>query len=251
MANFAGKVALVTGAYRGLGLETARQLGMAGATVVVTARSTEKAVRAEEELRDSGIDAHGILLDISSQSDRDSALKHIASVFGRLDILINNAGVWLESPSSSQPPQNVTSMLSGEIVRQIFDVNFFSTVELTQAMLPLIRKSSAGRIVNVSSILGSLTLHSTPSSPIYESKAFAYNASKTALNAFTVHLAHELRSTPIKVNAIHPGWVRSEMGGEDADMDIVEGSKTAVRLAGIDNDGPTGGFFFLNQTLPW
>lgn len=246
-----GKIALVTGAYRGLGLETARQLGVLGATVIVSARNKEKAKAAERELEAKGIDAHGLALDIGVEADRLAAARYIGGEFGRLDILVNNAGVWLESPSSSQHPGNNTSTVSSELLRNVFETNFFATVALTQVMLPLITKSLSGRVVNVSSILASLTLHNDPASPIYESKAFAYNASKTALNAFTVHLAHELRHTNIKVNSVHPGWVRSEMGGDSADMDIVEGSATAVRLASLDSDGPSGGFFFLDRSMAW
>ncbi len=122
---------------------------------------------------------------------------------------------------------------------------------LTQALLPLIRKSPAGRIVNLSSVLGSLTLHSDPKSPIYSMKAFAYDASKTALNAFTVHLAHELRDTAIKVNSAHPGWVKTDMGGKAAPMELAEGGKTSVQLATLADNGPTGGFFHLGEPLPW
>ena len=138
-----------------------------------------------------------------------------------------------------------------EILRKTFETNFFAVVALTQTLLPLIRKSPAGRIVNLSSILGSLTLHSDPSSGIYDMKAFAYDASKTALNAFTVHLAQELRDTPIKVNSAHPGWVKTDMGGAAAPMEVSEGGKTSVQLATLPDDGPTGGYFHLGEPLPW
>jgi NAD(P)-dependent dehydrogenase (short-subunit alcohol dehydrogenase family) len=117
--------------------------------------------------------------------------------------------------------------------------------------LPLLRKSPAGRIDNLSSILGSLAAHSDPSSPIYNMKPFAYDASKTALNAFTVHLAQELKGTPIKVNSAHPGWVKTDMGGSAAPMEVSEGGKTSVMLATLPDDGPTGGYFHLGETLPW
>ncbi len=136
-------------------------------------------------------------------------------------------------------------------LHKTLETNFFAQVALRQTLLPLIRLSPAGRVVNLSSILGSLTLHSTPGSPIYDAKSFAYDASKTALNAFTVHLAHELRNTSIKVNSAHPGWVKTEMGGENAPMEIVDGAKTSVQLAMLPADGPTGGFFFLGERLPW
>jgi len=138
-----------------------------------------------------------------------------------------------------------------DILLETFDTNFFGTVALTQRLLPLLYRAPAGRIVNVSSILGSLTLHSDPASPIYSHKVFAYNASKTALNAFTVHLAHELRKTPIKVNSAHPGWVKTEMGGEGADLDISEGGKTSVWLATLRANGPTGGYFHRKEPIPW
>jgi NAD(P)-dependent dehydrogenase (short-subunit alcohol dehydrogenase family) len=138
-----------------------------------------------------------------------------------------------------------------DLLRQTFETNFFAVVALTQTLLPLIRKSPAGRIVNLSSVLGSLTLHAEPSSGIYASKAFAYDASKTALNAFTVHLAQELRNTKIKVNSAHPGWVKTDMGGADAPLDVVTGAQTSIQLATLPDDGPTGGYFHMGQTLPW
>ncbi|MBV8324333.1 MAG: SDR family NAD(P)-dependent oxidoreductase, partial [Hyphomicrobiales bacterium] len=118
-------------------------------------------------------------------------------------------------------------------------------------LLPLIRRSQAGRIVNVTSIMGSLTLHSDPSSPIYHSSVFAYNTSKAALNSFTVHLAYELRNTSIKVNSAHPGWVKTEMGGENADLEVSEGGRTSAWLATLPEDGPTGGYFHAGEPLPW
>jgi NAD(P)-dependent dehydrogenase (short-subunit alcohol dehydrogenase family) len=143
------------------------------------------------------------------------------------------------------------SNVSFEILRETFEANFFGTVALTQKLLPLVRRAAAGRIVNVSSILGSLTLHSDPSSPVSGSNMFAYNTSKAALNSFTIHLAHELRNTPIKVNSAHPGWVKTEMGGENAELDVSEGGRTSVRLAILSKDGPTGGYFHLGKQLPW
>ena len=137
------------------------------------------------------------------------------------------------------------------MLRETFETNFFAVVALTQTLLPLIRKSDAGRIVNLSSILASLTLHATPNSPIYDAKTFAYDASKSALNAFTIHLAHELRGTKIKVNSAHPGWVKTEMGGDGAQMEIVDGARTSVQLATLPVDGPNGGYFHMGEALPW
>jgi NAD(P)-dependent dehydrogenase (short-subunit alcohol dehydrogenase family) len=138
-----------------------------------------------------------------------------------------------------------------DLLHKVFETNFFSQVALTNVLLPLLKKSSAGRIVNLSSILGSLTLHADPKSPIYDAKSFAYDASKTALNAYTVHLAHELRNTKIKVNSAHPGWVKTDMGGEQAPMELSEGGKTSAALATLPEDGPTGGYFHQGKSLPW
>jgi NAD(P)-dependent dehydrogenase (short-subunit alcohol dehydrogenase family) len=131
------------------------------------------------------------------------------------------------------------------------DTNFFNVVKLTNALLPLIRKSEAGRIVNLSSILGSLGLHADPNSPIYSSKLFAYDVSKTALNAYTIHLAAALAGTNIKVNSAHPGWVKTEMGTDAAPMEIADGAKTSVALALLGTDGPTGKYIHLGKELPW
>ncbi|HWT65988.1 MAG TPA: SDR family NAD(P)-dependent oxidoreductase, partial [Terracidiphilus sp.] len=167
-----------------------------------------------------------------------------------LDILINNAGV---AAGGFPPvgPEHSTGEVPLDTLRRVYETNFFAPVALTQTLLPLIRKSPAGRIVNLSSILGSLALHADPKSPIYQAKSFAYDASKTALNAFTIHLAYELRDTPIKVNSAHPGWVKTDMGGDSAPMELSEGAKTSAALATLPADGPTGGFFHLGQPLPW
>jgi NAD(P)-dependent dehydrogenase (short-subunit alcohol dehydrogenase family) len=167
--------------------------------------------------------------------------------FGRLDILVNNAGVMHGGGFGV----NDTIETSEEVLRKTFDSNFFGVVGLTGALLPLIRNSEAGRIVNVSSILGSLTLHSDPGSPIYASKTFAYGASKSSLNAYTVHLAHALKDTKIKVNSAHPGWVKTDLGSSAAPMEIPEGAKTEVDLALLAEDGRTGGYVHQGKTLPW
>lgn len=164
-----------------------------------------------------------------------------------MDILINNAGILQEDLIGT----NSSVHVSQQVLKQTFQTNLFAIVELTQKLLPLLMQSTAGRIVNLSSIVGSLTLHSLENSPIEPAKAFAYNASKTALNAFTVHLAHELKSTNIKVNSAHPGWVKTELGGPHAPMEINEIFITSVRLATLDNHGPTGGFFHQSESLPW
>ena len=244
------KVAFITGANRGLGVETARILGKQGIVVVIGARDAKKGEATAAMLRDENIKAESLRCDVIKPEDHCSAYDYFERKYGKLDILINNAGISIEGDPSG-PNGNHTSTVSPKILRETFDSNFFAPVALTQTLLPLIRKSSAGRIVNLSSILASLTVHAKPGSPIYDFKAFAYDASKTALNAFTVHLAHELRNTPIKVNSAHPGWVKTDMGGPNAPMEIAEGGKTSAQLATLPADGPTGGFFHLGEPLPW
>jgi NAD(P)-dependent dehydrogenase (short-subunit alcohol dehydrogenase family) len=246
MSNAKGKIALITGANKWIGLETARQLGKLGVTILVGARDLAKGEAAAQELRGDGVDARAIKLDVVSDADRTAAAKLIEKDFGHLDILINNAGVMLDARTGNQ-----TSTTSAKVLHDTFETNFFAVVALTQALIPLLRKSDAGRIVNLSSVLGSSTLHATKGSPIYDAKTFAYDASKTALNSFTIHLAHELQGTKIKVNSAHPGWVKTDMGGEGAQMELVDGAKTSVQLATLGADGPSGGYFHMGETLPW
>ena len=241
------KVALITGANRGLGFETARQLGQKGVSVVVGARKVSDAEAAAAKLKAEGIDAHGIQLDVTKAADRSSAAKYLTQHFGKLDILINNAGIGPEAGFF----QKRTVETSQSELETVFQTNLFSVIYITRELLPLLKKSEAGRIVNLSSVLGSLTLHADPNSPTASVKAFAYDASKTALNAFTIHLADELKGTAIKVNSAHPGWVKTDMGTDAAPMDIPKGAKTSVELALLGPDGPNGRFIHLGQELPW
>jgi NAD(P)-dependent dehydrogenase (short-subunit alcohol dehydrogenase family) len=245
MAN-AKKIALITGANKGLGFEMARQLGQAGVTVVLAARDAQKGEAAAAKLRGEGLDAQFLKLDVTKKEDYPAAVAFLEQKFGRLDILINNAGISAEGLGTGK-----VTATTADVIHRTFETNFFSPVALTQALLPLIRKSDAGRIVNMSSILGSQTLHADPKSPIYDFKSLSYDASKTALNSFTIHLAHELKDTKIKVNSAHPGWVKTDMGTDAAPMEIPEGAKTGVALALLGDDGPTGGFFHLGKPLPW
>jgi NAD(P)-dependent dehydrogenase (short-subunit alcohol dehydrogenase family) len=240
------KVALISGANKGIGLETARQLGKQGITVLLGARDAAKGEAAAEQLKKEGIDARAIKLDVVNAADIKTAAELVEKEFGKLDILINNAGVMLE-----QMGGNTTTTVSEDALRKTFETNFFSVIAVTNAFLPLLKKSDAGRIVNVSSILASLGLHATEGSPIYEAKSFAYNSSKAAQNAYTIHLAHELKGTKIKVNSAHPGWVKTDMGTDAAPMEIVDGAKTEVELATLGPDGPTGGYFHLGEAITW
>jgi NAD(P)-dependent dehydrogenase (short-subunit alcohol dehydrogenase family) len=192
-----------------------------------------------------------VLLDLTKPDTFTDLASFIETNYGRLDALINNAGIALDWDYQAD---NVPV----ELIRQTFEVNFFGMVQLTQILLPLIRQSPAGRIVNQSSRLGSLTLHSRRGTDMDSLKAFAYDTSKAAINSFTVHLAHALRDTPIKVNSAHLGVVKTAINAtvvRNADsvsmLDTAEGATTAVELATLGSDGPTGGFFHRGERLPW
>jgi NAD(P)-dependent dehydrogenase (short-subunit alcohol dehydrogenase family) len=247
------KVAFITGANRGIGLETARGLGALGVAVVIGSRDEGKGRAAAEALRAEGnARVEAVRFDVTRPEDHGEVARFLEGRYGKLDILVNNAGVALEDADFGAPEGfNTTLTVPPEVLRQVFETNFFAVVALTRALLPLVRKAPAGRIVNLSSVLGSLALHADPQSEIYDKKAFAYDASKTALNAFTIHLAQALEGTRIKVNSAHPGWVKTEMGGQAAPMEVAEGGKTSVMLATLPEDGPTGGYFHLGQKLPW
>ena len=242
------KIALITGANRGIGFETARQLGKQGIKVLIGARSEEKGLEAESTLKNEGIDAEFIKFDVDDPKTHESAAKFIDATYGKLDILINNAGILLESNNGT--PAAPASEISQELLRKTFETNFFNTIAVTQKFVPLLKRSDAGRIVFLSSGLGSLTWHSDPKSPIYDYKLPAYDISKTALNGYAVHLAYELRDTPIKVNAAHPGSVVTDMNAY-GDIPVEEGAKTSVALATLPADGYSGKFIYLGNELPW
>jgi NAD(P)-dependent dehydrogenase (short-subunit alcohol dehydrogenase family) len=241
------RIALVTGANRGLGFETSRQLAQYGILVLMGSRSARRGRSAVRTLRDAGLSVEFIQLDVTKPDQIRKAAAAIRKRFGKLDIMVNNAGI---AESEDQRSANSTGTISPRSLRQTFDTNFFGLVELTQQLLPLIEKSPGGRIVNVSSILGSLTIHSKePGRGSY--KPFAYDTSKTAVNSFTIHLAAALSGTGIKVNSAHPGWVRTDMGGPRAPLSPADGARTAVRLATLGPDGPMGKFLHGEEELPW
>ncbi|WP_434211995.1 SDR family oxidoreductase [[Pseudomonas] boreopolis] len=243
--NDNNKIALVTGATRGIGLETVRQLAEAGVHTLLAGRKRDDAVAAALKLQAEGLPVEAIQLDVVDEISIAAAVGTVEQRHGRLDILVNNAGIVLDELGRKPSEQTL------DVWRRTFDTNVFAVVAVTRAFLPLLRRSQAGRIVNVSSILGSNTLHSDPSSPIYDFKVPAYNASKSALNAWTVQLAYELRDTPIKVNAIHPGYVKTDMNGGQGELSVEDGARSSVQMALVGSDGPNGSFTHMGQVLPW
>ena len=240
------KIAVITGANKGIGFETARQLAAQHQAIVfLGARDMSKGESAAAKLREEGLDARPLLLDVTDEATIRRAAEAVGREFGRLDILVNNAGVMLDDQKKKVSEQTL------DVWRKTFDANVFGLVAVTQAFLPLLFKSEAGRIVNLSSILGSITLHADPQSPVYDMKVPAYNCSKAAINAYTVQLAYELKDANVKVNAAHPGWVKTDLGGEEAPMEIVDGAKTSVALATLDATGPSGSYLHMGKVLPW
>ena len=248
--NDTNKIALVTGATRGIGFETVRQLAQAGVHVLLAGRDRNRAVDAALKLQGEGLQVEAIALDVTDAASIEAAALEVERKHGRLDILVNNAGIIADDASKGVSGQSLATW------RKTFDTNLFGVIETTQAFLPLIRKSHAGRIVNVSSLLGSISEHQNPASFIYEFKGVpSYNVSKSAVNAWTVHLAHELKDSGIKVNTIHPGYVKTDMNKagdvQNGELDVADGARTSVRMALIADDGPTGGYYYFDQVLPW
>ncbi|WP_277043207.1 SDR family NAD(P)-dependent oxidoreductase, partial [Caballeronia mineralivorans] len=225
------RVTLVTGGARGLGLATARALAEAGCAVVIGTRDKTLGEAAALSLRKDGLQAESVVLDVINPAHRRQVVDYLAQTYGRLDSLVNNAGVWLDDAADAAVFSNTTATIAERTVRDTFEVNFFAPLLLTQALVPLLVKSTAGRIVNVSSNLASNALHSDSSSAAWNTKPFAYSASKAALNSLTTHLAHALRDTSVKVNSVHPGWVRTTMGGLDAPLEDSEGCRSSVMFA--------------------
>ncbi|BBA96370.1 putative short chain dehydrogenase [Actinacidiphila reveromycinica] len=243
-AKVTGKVALVTGANKGIGYETARQLGERGALVLVGARDEVRGERAADALAALGVSAVPLRLDVTDPVSVAEAAAGIERHHGRLDILVNNAGV---AGGFTGAPSQATA----DDLRAVYETNVFGVVTVTNAMLPLLRRSPAGRVVNMSSHIGSLTLHADPDSPVASVNMIAYQSSKTALNALTLAYAKELRDTPVKVNAAHPGVVATDINHHRGGRTPAQGAVIAVRLALLDADGPTGASLSEDGPVPW
>ncbi len=238
------RIALITGANKGIGFEIARQLGQRGATVMVGARNPKKGVEAAGRLKDESIDARFVLLDVTNEGTIATAAREVEELFGKLDVLVNNAGIQIDS---GLKPSEVPL----DELRRTYETNVFGPVAVTQAFLPLLKKSQAGRIVNVSTGLGSLAQNRDPNYEFFAVKHLAYNSSKTALNAITVQFAHELKDTPIKVNAADPGYTATDFNNYKGAGTVEQGATIVVRLATLEKGGPTGGFFNEAGPLPW
>jgi NAD(P)-dependent dehydrogenase (short-subunit alcohol dehydrogenase family) len=244
----APRIALVTGANRGIGLAVATQLGRLGHRVLVGARDAERGEQAAAELVAEGLDAVALAIDVADDASVAAASAAIEHAQGRLDVLVNNAGIKLEA--SPSPPSTARI----EEVRATFEINVLGTIRVTLAMLGLLRRSDAPRIVNLSSSLGSLTLATTPGSPQGLRPLLGYGVSKSAVNAVTVQFANELRDTAFKINAADPGYTRTAMTeGRSRPTDRLPAVAAAVvvRLATLPDEGPTGGFFDDHGEVPW
>lgn len=230
------RIVLVTGANKGIGREIARQMATQGHSIWLGCRDESRGRQAEADLRAEGHDVQFVQIDVTDAASVSAAVTHIEAASDRLDVLVNNVGIG--GGLASQPSdESVDDMLP------MFETNLFGTIRVTQAFLPLLRRSDGARIVMMSSGLGSISLTGDMKAPIWNIGATGYSASKTALNMFTVKLAKELLADGIKVNAACPGSVATDMGGEFAPRTVEQGAAVAVRLATLDWMGPTGGFF--------
>jgi NAD(P)-dependent dehydrogenase (short-subunit alcohol dehydrogenase family) len=243
MAN--SKIALVTGANKGIGFEIARQLGEQKLTVVIAARDVKKATAAANQLKSSGIDAHSVTLDVTDPASVTAAVKWLDGKFGKLDVLINNAGISSEFATGTKP-----SELSLETFKSTYETNVFGIFTVLKSFLPLLRKSDSARVINQSSTLGSLGVLSDSTSPFYGVNLLAYNSSKTAVNGITLAFSKELSADRISVNSVCPGWVKTDMGGDGAPRTVEQGAAIAVKLATMSNP-PTGKYLDDAGEIRW
>ncbi|MEI9976982.1 MAG: SDR family oxidoreductase [Ignavibacteriota bacterium] len=244
MQSTTKKIALITGANKGIGLEVAHQLAASGCTVLLGARNQALGEQAAAKLAAESLDVRYLAIDLTVPATIAAAAKRIATGFGHLDILVNNAGIIV---AGDGPPATATL----DSIESIFRVNFLGTVAVTQAMLPLLRKAPSARIVNVSSGLGSLTQNNDPEWPYAIHKYLGYSASKAALNMLTVQLAYELRDTAVKVNSADPGYTATDLNGYQGPQTIPEGAAEAIRLALLPDDGPSGTYSNSQGIVPW
>jgi NAD(P)-dependent dehydrogenase (short-subunit alcohol dehydrogenase family) len=244
-------IALITGANRGLGFETARLLGQSGDKVIIGARDVAAGRSAAETLCAEQIDAEAVALDVNRPDSVRAAAAEVDRRHGRVDILVNNAGILPEATTAVSPDGIVDS----ELFERTFETNVFGAVRVVQHFLPLLRRSQAGRIVNVSSTMGSFADQLDPQSPYYGVVLPAYQGSKAALNGLTIALAKRLNDTPIKVTSVCPGWLQTDLGGPDnraaAPMTAHEGAQIVVATACAPDDAPSGRFIDRSGAVAW
>ena len=247
-------IALITGANKGIGFETARLLAQRGATVLLGARDETLGQKAAQTLRDTGADAQFVHLDVIDGASIAAAAELIEHAHGKLDILVNNAAI-ARGDGTGRPSETKL-----ETLRAVYETNVFGVVAVTNAMLPLLRRAPAARIVNVSSEVGSITSMTDPDSPMWPMASVPYPSSKTALNMVTAMYAKELRDTPIKVNAANPGYCATDLNRHSGFRTAEQGAEISVHLATLPDDGPTGvlwGYVWTtdgthrNDVLPW
>lgn len=238
------RTALVTGANKGIGFEIARQLAQKDITVLIGARDQDRGITASEQLQSEGLDVHFILLDVIRATSIEAAIGKIKDDFRRLDILVNNAGIMIDSQSGILE-------LDPVVFQNTLETNAIGPLLLSQACVRIMKANGYGRIVNMASTLGSLTEMANPNSSHAAVYSPAYRLSKTLLNGITVILAKELSGTNILVNSACPGWVRTDLGGDQAPLLPEQGADTPVWLATLPDGGPTGGFFRERQPIPW
>jgi NAD(P)-dependent dehydrogenase (short-subunit alcohol dehydrogenase family) len=245
--------ALITGANKGIGRAVADELAALGMTVLLGARDPGRGAAAAAAIRAAGGDAHAVGLDVTDGTSIATAAAWISSRFGRLDVLVNNAGITGSGRvSPGEAYDQVPSSVDLDMVRSVFETNVFGVIAVTNAVLPLLRRSSAGRIVNVSSMAGSLAVASDPAGPLAGlPTSAAYSPSKTAVNALTVQYANELRKSGILVNAADPGFVATDINNHTGFLPPAAGAAVVVRLATLPSDGPTAGFFSATGPVPW
>jgi NAD(P)-dependent dehydrogenase (short-subunit alcohol dehydrogenase family) len=248
------RIALITGANKGIGREVARQLGLLGYRIALGSRDTERGLATVRQLQLEGVDAGLVVLDVTSEQSISDATRTMRERFGKLDVLVNNAGVLKEADFSRRedPPYSFwvqPSEVSQRILNDTFATNFFGAVLVTNHMLPLLRASPAGRIVNVSSRLSSLG--ETTVGAARHLALLAYNSSKSALNCATLQYAHELRNTAIKINCVDPGHCATDINGHSGTRTPAQAARAVVKLATLGPDGPTGEFHGEDGKLPW
>ncbi|WP_067812514.1 SDR family oxidoreductase [Actinomadura kijaniata] len=247
------KIALVTGANKGLGRAAAEQLAALGMTVLVGARDAQRGEESAAALRAAGGEAHALTLDVTDAVTVQEAARQISEHFGHLDVLINNAGITGSGQvSPTDATDQIPSTVELDMVRAVFETNVFGVIAVTNAMLPLLRRSSAPRVVNVSSHAASMALTSDPDGPFAALlPSAAYTPSKAALNALTVQYANELRKDGILVNAAAPGYVDTDSNNHTGHLTPAQGAAILVHLATLDAGGPTAGFFTHDGPVPW